>query len=703
MNKNILFFLAAAFLFAGVMSEKSIAADKPVAKGSFVQAWYCGSWSETRWQNELAAMKEAGLDYLIIASTVDCPASGTAGTYYPSTLPNTQPYESGQNMVELCLKSAEAAGIKVFLGISGADLWWGTHGADTTWLYNQMKFDNSVCDELWGLYKTKYPNAFYGWYWNYEADNYSFSTEETIDELIKAMNIQLDHLTAANIKLPFMWCPFMNSTKGTAAENKAMWTKVFSKLNLTAGDIFAPQDCVGAGGLDISEVVEWFTALREAVDTKPGLAFWSDVENFTSSGQPALLDRLTYQLEMEKNIVDDYITFAYCHYYSPYNTDPGFHATYLDYVKNGALETEAPSVPANFTAVLKNGDVQLDWDASTDNIGICGYIVYRNGVQISKTYRPVLNGSQLTPLPTGLSDGSLNYNTEYTYTVKAYDFANNISGAAPEIKIVTEAGNKFPINAAAGAAYTVSIAADASYPDKNNSELTNGAYARLKTLSDPAWEGVFDSYRQTRVIAIDLGSAKKVQQFAADFLYDPAHSIYLPASIKVIVSSDNVRLSDLGYFSLPNMPEGSPATAAYKCVKTIPEAVTARYVKFLITPGGDWTFLDELEARNNDTTSVGIEDGRDASAPYAYSLEQNYPNPFNPSTSIRYEISKAGSVDLKIYNVMGQLVQAVVDNEYREAGIYNMNVNMSGLASGIYLYKLTQNGIQLTKKMVLLK
>jgi hypothetical protein len=194
-----------------------------------------------------------------------------------------------------------------------------------------------------------------------------------------------------------------------------------------------------------------------------------------------------------------------------------------------------------------------------------------------------------------------------------------------------------------------------------------------------------------------------VQQFVADFLYAPEESVYLPASVQIKVSSDNTRFIDLGYFAMPNIPDGAPSVNAYKCVKTISESVTARYVKFLITPGGDWTFTDELEVRNADTSSVGIEDGPGNLLPYAYSLEQNYPNPFNPSTSIRYGINQAGKVELKVYNIMGQLVQTVLNGEYKEAGIYDIRINMSGCTSGIYLYKLTVNGMQLTKKMLLLK
>ena len=73
------------------------------------------------------------------------------------------------------------------------------------------------------------------------------------------------------------------------------------------------------------------------------------------------------------------ITFAYSHYYSPYNTLEGFHNAYSYYLKNGELEKEKPSAPGNVTLCSENGVVVLEWDASNDNLGVVGYNVYRNG------------------------------------------------------------------------------------------------------------------------------------------------------------------------------------------------------------------------------------------------------------------------------------------------------------------------------------
>ncbi|MDR3626280.1 MAG: DUF4434 domain-containing protein, partial [Ignavibacteriaceae bacterium] len=223
-NKNImekvLSFLSKILLLTLLlMPTISMAgAAKAAMDGSFIQEWLCARWSDARWQQEFTMMKNAGMHYLIIGPVAEWQADNTIITLYPSTIPNTVLYSplNGDDMVDRCLKNAEAAGIKVFIGIAMNQNWWKAHGADTTWFYNQMESDNNVCDELWSHYKSKYPDAFYGWYWAYEIDNISFATEAKQKELYTGMNIQLDHLTSTGEKLPFMWCPFMNSDLGTA-------------------------------------------------------------------------------------------------------------------------------------------------------------------------------------------------------------------------------------------------------------------------------------------------------------------------------------------------------------------------------------------------------------------------------------------------------------------------------------------------------
>ncbi len=87
---------------------------------------------------------------------------------------------------------------------------------------------------------------------------------------------------------------------------------------------------------------------------------------------------------------------------------------------------------------------------------------------------------------------------------------------------------------------------------------------------------------------------------------------------------------------------------------------------------------------------------------YTFSLEQNYPNPFNPSTSIQYQVSSISNVSLKVYDVLGNEVATLV-NEEKPAGNYEVEFNASQLTSGIYFYKLQAGSFVETKKMILLK
>ncbi len=89
-------------------------------------------------------------------------------------------------------------------------------------------------------------------------------------------------------------------------------------------------------------------------------------------------------------------------------------------------------------------------------------------------------------------------------------------------------------------------------------------------------------------------------------------------------------------------------------------------------------------------------------APAKFSLDQNYPNPFNPSTKINYSIPEKSFISLKVYDILGKEVAALV-NEQKPAGSYEVNFNASGLASGIYIYKLESGGNILTRKMLLMK
>ena len=85
-----------------------------------------------------------------------------------------------------------------------------------------------------------------------------------------------------------------------------------------------------------------------------------------------------------------------------------------------------------------------------------------------------------------------------------------------------------------------------------------------------------------------------------------------------------------------------------------------------------------------------------------FRLQQNYPNPFNPVTRIKYEIPQLTNASLKAYDVLGNEIATLV-NEEKPAGIYEVEFDAIGLPSGIYFYQLKAGNYIQTKKMMLIK
>ncbi len=89
-------------------------------------------------------------------------------------------------------------------------------------------------------------------------------------------------------------------------------------------------------------------------------------------------------------------------------------------------------------------------------------------------------------------------------------------------------------------------------------------------------------------------------------------------------------------------------------------------------------------------------------SPAAFSLGQNFPNPFNPQTMIHYQLSMDNYTTLRVYDILGREV-AVLVNEMKKAGSYQQKFNGAGLASGVYIYRLTSGQKVETRRMILSK
>src|SRR5271157_5667725 len=100
---------------------------------------------------------------------------------------------------------------------------------------------------------------------------------------------------------------------------------------------------------------------------------------------------------------------------------------------SGGGDTTPPTIPTNLTATaVSSSQINLSWTASTDNVGVTGYKIFRGGVQVG------------TSATASYSDTGLTASTAYSYYVSAYDAAGNNSGNSNTASATTQAGNPVP-------------------------------------------------------------------------------------------------------------------------------------------------------------------------------------------------------------------------------------------------------------------
>lgn len=141
---------------------------------------------------------------------------------------------------------------------------------------------------------------------------------------------------------------------------------------------------------------------------------------------------------------------------------------------------------------------------------------------------------------------------------------------------------------------------------------------------------------------------------------------------------------------------------AYR-VRYIPQTGPSKFTQPYTAPLDKWT--DKADKSDQvEKWPAGLSDIRDLEngLPTNYSLEQNYPNPFNPTTTIRFAIPKDEMVSLKVYNILGQEVATLV-NQNLKAGSYAFDFDASKLSSGVYMYTIKAGSFNVTKKMMLMK
>lgn len=324
--------------FPYLFEQRNDGLNYGVINGTFGQSWMLNEWNDERWEQEMAMLRDAGMRYFIFGNALEIDDKGRATAAYPTKL---APRKRQFKALEKCLRAADKYGIRVFIGL-GNDVKWWRFEYDTEWLQKAMEQSNQVADEIYSLYKKQYPDALYGWYWPYEIDNFNWRTPQQQELLSDALNVTLDHLTDSTPGMPLIFSPFANAAVGdNATQYGAFWKNIFAKSHFRIGDIFSPQDGIGAGGMTLEKMPEWMAEYRKAVNTKPGLKFWTNIEIFEKDGRSASPERVIRQLAIANSYSSNIISFAYTHHYSPFIKEKQhLDKAYRHYLRTGQLPDE---------------------------------------------------------------------------------------------------------------------------------------------------------------------------------------------------------------------------------------------------------------------------------------------------------------------------------------------------------------------------
>lgn len=327
----------------------------PVAAGTFIQSWLCAGWDDQQWDTELNDMAAAGLTTLILSdvATRDKQSDGGKWTlYYPSALPELSgsmvKFYQG-DLLEKALQKCREHEIGVFLGMGGYADWDFKGGVGRSYT-DFCALSENIAEEIYLRYFDRYSDTIKGWYFVPEFNNNWFLCLPYAKKFAEGVNRILKKLTGLNPALPLMMSPYYTKYNGAAGfeASRKFWSRFFKLTAFRPGDIFAPQDAVGAGWIDAGDSASIMQMYRGVVDgADKGVSLWANCENFAQSHRgtlfgppktentafiPADPERFEKQMQIVSSYADNIITFSFNHYYSPQTIGSRkFYSAYLDY------------------------------------------------------------------------------------------------------------------------------------------------------------------------------------------------------------------------------------------------------------------------------------------------------------------------------------------------------------------------------------
>ncbi len=339
-----------------------------------------------------------------------------------------------------------------------------------------------------------------------------------------------------------------------------------------------------------------------------------------------------------------------------------------------------PDPPENLEAeVLNSSQILLTWNSVEGDI--LGYYVE---IDMGGGFKTLTATTDTFYLETGLLES-----TSYTYRVRSYNI-ENISDPGNEINATTNEGGNgevlYALNAG-GDTYISSTSGIEYIDDESTGWLSGGStYSTTNAIGGTEDDELYQTERYGNFsysIPLDNGSYEVVFKFAE--IYQDAQGARV---FHVDMEGERIiRNLDLIF--------RTDRFTAYDVV--MPVDITDGALNIGLINVTDNAKLSALEIRSPSGGLEGL-----TKIPSDYFLAQNYPNPFSPATRIKYGLPRAAHVRIGLYNVSGQRVKVLVD-EQQEAGYQFVDFNAKSLASGIYFYKIEANDFSKTKKMILVK
>ena len=416
LKKIISIISSAALIFTmqTYCNAKAVSNNPHVEKidGTFIQPWLYMTYDDEQWNKEMKALKEVGIEYLIMGDVANHNSDGTWTVYYPSELDFLNGY-TVYDAVEPIFYYCDKYDIKLYLGM-GLDCAWNSDIASESGREANRKYMeqcNKITTELFNKYKLKYPDTYYGFYFVTELFNTIYMDTDTgidayADGLDEMFTTVIDNCNTLDSSMPLLFSPYVNIFGyGYASINidrfTEYWAEVLSRIPFRNGDMICPQDSCGGGGMDKAHLSEWTKAYRNAVDrsnqirgtklllgTNAEMFVQPDAERMQSphgisyTGIKDVRD-FTTRLETASEYTDSLFCFAYPHHYSPYNTLPEFHQCLTEYLKTGEIENVSPTPPTTADIELKEKESsiypQFTFSGMTDNTAVAQMNIYKNG------------------------------------------------------------------------------------------------------------------------------------------------------------------------------------------------------------------------------------------------------------------------------------------------------------------------------------